>query len=141
MKKPSSSLSSKQQQQHDFSEKYADDVLLDKIFGNPLNLIPLNKLDKWVEQTILKNPNIIIITGDSYPYKNYTFIDDLLRKYGKEYINGLLKICPFKYKEIKYDIQDSVAFVIHNRRIDPKSLFDIPTYKSLWDRISDHSHS
>ena len=98
------------------------------------------KLDDWCEKWLKKNKAVRIIKDEYYPYKDYTIIEELLHKYGNDFINNSLTQCPIKSKEIKHEIYDSLAFVIFCQRIDPKSIIDIPEYGSFWDRISEHSH-
>src|ERR1035437_40900 len=39
----------------------------------------MSKLDKWVEKTILSNSKTVMVRGETYPYKNYSHIDELIR--------------------------------------------------------------
>lgn len=106
----------------------------------------MSKLDKWVEKTILSNSKTVMVRGETYPYKNYSHIDELIRKHGKDYAKYLVSICPHKDRLDEFDdvdidsMIDSIAFVVFKRKIDPKSIINIPTYKSLWDKISDNGH-
>lgn len=104
-------------------------------------VLKLEKLDDWCEKWLEKNKDVKSIKGEYYPYKDYTAIDDLLHKHGKELIDRVLKECPLKGRELKHEIYDSLAFNIFRKKIDPRSLFTVPTYKSFWDKISDHGHA
>jgi len=103
-------------------------------------IINLEKLDDWCAKWLDENKDIKRFKSEYYPYKDYTAIDELLRKNGKEFIARLLKECPLKGRELKNDIYDSIAFSIYKKRVDPKSLFVVPDHSSFWDRISDRGH-
>ena len=108
---------------------------------NDKYVLCLEKLDDWCEKWLKKNKDAKVLKGDYYPYKDYTAIDELLHKHGKELIERLLKECPIKNREVKHEIYDSFAFNMYRLKIDPKSLIQVPNHGSFWDRISDHGHA
>lgn len=101
----------------------------------------LPKLDTWCEKWLEANPKTKIIKGEYYPYRDYTVIHDLICKHGKAFADQALKECTIKGRGMSVHICDSLAFCIYRKKIDPKSLIDIPTYGSFWDKISDHGHA
>lgn len=108
---------------------------------NDKYILCLEKLDDWCEKWLDKNKDAKVVRGEYYPYKDYTAIDELLRKYGKELIERVVKECPIKNKEVKHEIYDSLAFNIYRKKVDPKSLISVPNHGSFWDRISDRGHA
>src|ERR1035437_9679500 len=97
----------------DDMKKILLEIFKDPIFGKDAKLIPLPK--------------------------SYINVDELSRKYGKLFIEQLIKKCPITTDT--NSMIDSIAYIIYKKKIDPKSIIgEIPTYKSLWDKISDKSH-
>lgn len=97
-----------------------------------------HKLDDWFTKKLLNDPNTKYYNGES-PYKNYTHIENILRRYGKEYVEKLTKECPVRQKS-ENRVYDSLSFVIFNNRINISSIIKIPVYRDVWDRISDEGH-
>ena len=133
----------------DDMKKILLEIFKDPIFGKDAKVIPLpkndkfissmQKLDKWILKILMENPNTKIIQGEEYPYKSYINVDELFRKYGKLFIEQLIKKCPITTDT--NSMIDSIAYIIYKKKIDPNSVIgEIPTYKSLWDKISDKSH-
>ena len=130
------------------NEKFLEniEITLEEIFGDPVESNDkLRMTDKWVEKQLLSNPNIKPCNKRPYPYKRHIVIQDLLKKYGKDFINELIPLVPPNIKKfIDGELNvliDSVAWTIWDRKLDPRSIRpNIPEYGSFWDKISDTEH-
>lgn len=107
----------------------------DSSWPNP-PIVDMDALDSWCVKMLKSNQNVKYIKNKPYPYTHYTLIETMLKKYGVDMIQYLKTICPVRNAKIS-DINDAIAYNIHFLKIDPHSIMDIPTYQSLWDKISD----
>ncbi len=145
-------LITKAQSKADTNYLFTDEILTDVESGEEVTMEEIfaesndnrKMIDAWVEKQLLGNPEIKPYNKRPYPYRKYCMIEELLHKYGSDFLNKMGSLLPSKLKRNSDQaiFVDSIAWVIWDKKLDPHSIMpDMPEFGSFWDKISEDGYA